>query len=137
TGDTRDSAAVREAVRRARAVLHLAAQVAVTTSLERPMEDFSINALGTLNVLEALRCDNPAAPLLFASTNKVYGRLLDDDSVTLQARGYRPKNPDLAGGVREETPLDLYSPYGCSKGAADQYVRDYARVFGLHTVVLR
>ncbi len=135
--DIRDQAAVREAVGGAEAVLHLAAQVAVTTSLADPIHDFEVNARGTLNLLEAVReqCQPPA--LLFASTNKVYGRLLTDEAVARQGKRYAPLERRLARGVSEEAPLDLYSPYGCSKGAADQYVRDYARVFGLRSVVLR
>jgi CDP-paratose 2-epimerase len=135
--DIRDADAVAAAVARAAAVLHLAGQVAVTTSLERPAEDFEINARGTLNVLEAVRLSNPSAPVVFASTNKVYGRLLDDDAIRRTGERYAPRDPILAAGVDESRPLDLYSPYGCSKGTADQYVRDYARVFGLRTAVLR
>lgn len=135
--DIRDFASVKDAVTRADAVLHLAGQVAVTSSLERPFDDFEINARGTLNVLEAVRLHNPAAPVLFASTNKVYGRLLDDDAIERVNGRYVPRSAALAAGVDEGAPLDLYSPYGCSKGAADQYVRDYARVFGLRSAVLR
>jgi CDP-paratose 2-epimerase len=135
--DIRDPIRVIEAVRDARAVLHLAAQVAVTSSVEKPIDDFEINARGTMNVLEALRLHNPEAPLLFASTNKVYGRLLDDPDIERTDLRYRPRDFRLAGGVANTAALDLYSPYGCSKGAADQYVRDYARVFGLRTAVMR
>lgn len=134
--DVRDAAAVEAAVPQCAAVLHLAGQVAVTSSLERPLEDFDVNARGTLNVLEAVRRHNPQAPLIFASTNKVYGRLLDDDAIERRDGRYVTAGP-LAVGVKEDAPLDLHSPYGCSKGAADQYVHDYARVFGLRTVVLR
>jgi CDP-paratose 2-epimerase len=115
----------------------LAGQVAVTSSLEDPIDDFEINARGTLNVLEAVRQHNPDAPVLFASTNKVYGRLHVADAIRRQGVRYAPADMRFAGGVAEDAPLDLYSPYGCSKGAADQYVRDYARVFDLRTVVLR
>lgn len=135
--DVRDPIPVIDAVREARAVLHLAAQVAVTSSLERPIEDFDTNARGTINVLEAVRLHNPSAPVVFASTNKVYGRLVDDAQIGKRGRRYVPSDPALARGVVESAPLDFYSPYGCSKGTADQYVRDYARVFGLRTVVLR
>ena len=135
--DARDEDAVTAAVSQASAVLHLAAQVAVTTSLEQPREDFQINANGTLNILEAVRLHSPRAPVVFASTNKVYDKVLDEDAVIVAGERYVPRAERFAGGVGEETPLDLYSPYGCSKGAADQYVRDYARVFGLRTVVLR
>jgi CDP-paratose 2-epimerase len=135
--DIRDVEAVNSVVATASAVIHLAGQVAVTTSLERPVEDFEINARGTLNVLEAVRTQNPKAPVLFASTNKVYGRLLSDDAIVRERNRYVPGDKQLAAGVGEAAPLDLYSPYGCSKGTADQYVHDYARVFGLRTVVLR
>jgi CDP-paratose 2-epimerase len=137
TGDIRDPISVIDVVRPARAVLHLAAQVAVTASVIDPIEDFDINARGTLNVLEAVRLHNPSAPIVFASTNKVYGRLLPDDRIGKVGSRHLPKDAELAKGVDETTPLDLYSPYGCSKGAADQYVRDYARVFGLSTAVMR
>jgi CDP-paratose 2-epimerase len=136
-GDVRDSIPVIELVRDAKAVLHLAAQVAVTSSVDNPVDDFEINARGTLNVLEAVRLHNPSAPVLFASTNKVYGRLIRDDQITRKGQRYQPVDPSLAGGVSEAAPLDLYSPYGCSKGAADQYVHDYARVYGLRTAVMR
>src|SRR2546428_7483202 len=102
------------------AVLHLAGQVAVTTSLVDPSTDFDVNARGTLNLLEATRLNSPKAAFVFASTNKVYGQL--------------PKNN---AACKETQPIDFHSPYGCSKGAADQYVRDYARCFGMNTVVLR
>ena len=102
------------------AILHLAGQVAVTTSLADPGTDFDVNARGTLNVLEAVRLHNHDAPLVFASTNKVYGKLDHNNAA-----------------CKETQPIDFHSPYGCSKGAADQYVRDYARCFGMNTVVLR
>jgi CDP-paratose 2-epimerase len=136
-GDVRDSISVIEAVRGAGAVLHLAAQVAVTGSLHDPLDDFETNARGTLNVLEALRLHNPSAPIVFASTNKVYGRLVADEEVEQLGQRYVPTNPEFAEGVDEDAPLDFYSPYGCSKGTADQYVRDYARIYGLDSVVLR
>ncbi|HLH88600.1 MAG TPA: NAD-dependent epimerase/dehydratase family protein [Xanthobacteraceae bacterium] len=135
--DVRDRAAVDDLVGGAAAVLHLAGQVAVTTSLDEPVEDFEINAGGTLNVLEAVRRHNPAAPVIFASTNKVYGRLLDGGAVHRVDGRYAPDEGRFAAGVSEDAPLDFHSPYGCSKGAADQYVHDYARVHGLRTVVLR
>jgi len=128
---------VEGAVRQATAVLHLAAQVAVTTSLENPAEDFAINAAATVDLLENVRRHNPHVPVLFASTNKVYGKLLDDESVACEGQRYVPSDSRLKWGVAENALLDFYSPYGCSKGAADQYVRDYARVLGLRTVVLR
>ena len=135
--DVRDPEAVDALVAASAAVLHLAGQVAVTTSLAKPIEDFEINARGTLNVLEAVRRLNPHAPVIFASTNKVYGRLLEDNAVHRVDGRYVPDAAHLAAGVSEDAPLDFHSPYGCSKGAADQYVRDYARVAGLRTVVLR
>jgi CDP-paratose 2-epimerase len=136
-GDIRDRNLLDQLVGRCTAVLHLAAQVAVTTSLANPFEDFEINAGGTLNVLEAVHRRNPRAPVIMASTNKVYGRLLDDWGIKLCRERYVPTDLRFAGGVSESAPLDFYSPYGCSKGTADQYVHDYARVFGLRTVVLR
>jgi CDP-paratose 2-epimerase len=135
--DIRDPIRVIDAVREARAVLHLAAQVAVTSSLENPVDDFEINVRGTINVLEAVRLHNSEAPLIFASTNKVYGRLIDDTQIERAGQRYLPKDGALAAGVADTMPLDFYSPYGCSKGAADQYVRDYARVFGLRAAVMR
>src|SRR3954452_3051641 len=137
TADIRDSEAVDAAVARASAVIHLAAQVAVTTSLDNPRDDFEINARGTLNVLEAVRQLSPAAPILFASTNKVYGSLFADARGRRSGSRCEPTNPTAQTGIGEEAPLDFHSPYGCSKGAADQYVRDYARVFGLRTAVMR
>jgi CDP-paratose 2-epimerase len=135
--DIREPISVIDAVREASAVIHLAAQVAVTDSVADPLADFEINARGTINVLEAVRLHNPSAPVLFASTNKVYGRLIDDRQILRADQRYQPASPLLADGISENAPLDFYSPYGCSKGTADQYVRDYARVFGLQTVVLR
>jgi CDP-paratose 2-epimerase len=136
-GDVRDSISVIEAVRGAGAVMHLAAQVAVTASLRDPLEDFETNARGTVNVLEAVRMHNSSAPVVFASTNKVYGRLVSDENVEQIGQRYVPTDPEFAEGVGENAPLDFYSPYGCSKGAADQYVRDYARVYDLNSAVLR
>ena len=135
--DTRDAASVRDAVRRASQVFHFAAQVAVTTSLDDPIEDFEVNARGTLNVLEAIRNSGHRPPLFFTSTNKVYGGL---DDVTLEEHDgrYVPAVASIAQhGISEERPLDFHSPYGCSKGAADQYIRDYARSYGMQTVVFR
>jgi CDP-paratose 2-epimerase len=135
--DVRDASTLREAVRGTAAVIHLAAQVAVTTSLEDPVQDFEINARGTLNLLEAVRALPEPPPLLFASTNKVYGTLLAAADLNCEPTRYGPRDPALRGGCDEAMPLDLHSPYGCSKGVADQYVIDYARVFGLRTVVFR
>lgn len=135
--DVRNAAALAKAVNQASQVFHLAAQVAVTTSLADPQYDFDVNARGTINLLEALRGLNDPPPLLFTSTNKVYGAL---DDVKLVKRGlrYEPKDEQtLARGISEARPLDFHSAYGCSKGAADQYVVDYARTFGLPTIVFR
>ncbi|MEN3353561.1 MAG: CDP-paratose 2-epimerase [Betaproteobacteria bacterium] len=135
--DVRDRAAVARAVARTRQVFHFAAQVAVTTSLADPIEDFSINAQGTLNVLEAVRAQPVPPPLVMTSTNKVYGAL-DDVPLACEAQRYAPIASDARTyGISEARPLDFHSPYGCSKGAADQYVRDYARSYGLSTVVFR
>ena len=135
--DVRDADAVRAAVAGAARVFHFAAQVAVTTSLVDPIADFEINARGTLNLLEAIRAlDNPPS-LLFTSTNKVYGHL-DDLHLRIRDRRYEPQEPAVArGGISERRPLDFHSPYGCSKGAAEQYVLDYARTFGLPATVFR
>lgn len=133
-GDVRDDPVVRRAVDGCDAVVHLAAQVAVTTSLADPRADFETNALGTLNVLEAARTAAQPPAVLFASTNKVYGGL-EDVEVAEHATRYAFAEQDL--GIEEEQPLDFHSPYGCSKGAADQYVRDYARIYELPTVVFR
>jgi CDP-paratose 2-epimerase len=135
--DTRDEAAVARAVAKASAVYHFAAQVAVTTSLADPRTDFEVNALGALNVLEAMRALRTPPPLIFTSTNKVYGSL---GNVPLRERAARhePEDDTLrARGIDESQNLDFYSPYGCSKGTADQYVLDHARTFGLPAVVFR
>jgi CDP-paratose 2-epimerase len=116
------------------AIIHLAGQVAVTSSVANPREDFEVNALGTFNVLEAARQLTNRPLVIFASTNKVYGRM-ESVEIAEETTRYAYKS-DLIG-VSEATPLDFHSPYGCSKGAADQYVRDYSRIYGLPTVVLR
>lgn len=116
------------------AVLHLAAQVAVTTSVQNPRMDFEVNALGTLNVLEALRQAKTPPVFIYASTNKVYGEM---EEATIEEDKTRYRLRDLPNGVSERQQLDFHSPYGCSKGAADKYVRDYARIYGLPTVVFR
>ena len=135
--DIRDAPELARAVAEAGAVFHFAAQVAVTTSLVAPRADLEINLLGTVNLLEALRALERPVPVLYASTNKVYGDLPD---ITLEAVGeaYLPADPDLrARGIGEARPLDFHTPYGCSKGAADQYVLDYARSFGIPAAVMR
>jgi CDP-paratose 2-epimerase len=136
-GDIRDEDGVAEAAGAAKAVFHLAAQVAVTTSLVEPREDFDVNLRGTLHVLDALRRRSEPIPLVFASTNKVYGDLADV-ALDRTNEAYVPRDPALrAHGVPETRALDFHTPYGCSKGAADQYVLDYARSFGVPTCVLR
>ena len=115
-------------------VVHLAGQVAVTTSIANPRDDFEANAIGSFNILEAARKAGMGCPILYASTNKVYGGL-GDLEVREEPERYRFASKPC--GVCEEQPLDFHSPYGCSKGAADQYFRDYHRIYGLRTVVLR
>jgi CDP-paratose 2-epimerase len=135
--DIREAAALDAKLREhrdAKAVVHLAAQVAVTTSVVDPRTDFEINALGTFNVLEAVRRQCPEAAVVFASTNKVYGSL---PHAEVKEVGGRYDLVRLEHGVSEDEPLDFHSPYGCSKGAADQYVLDYGRIYGLRTVSLR
>ncbi len=135
--DIRNGGRVKELFQRhadADQVLHLAAQVAVTTSVISPREDFEINALGTFNVLEAMRQTGMGAPLIYSSTNKVYGEMT---SVGTVEQGGRYAYQSLPDGVSEEHNLDFHSPYGCSKGAADQYVIDYHRIYGLRTLVYR
>ncbi len=132
--DIRDYAALQTAIQGADVVLHLAGQVAVTLSVSDPREDFEINALGTFNVLEAVRHVAPNAAVLFASTNKVYGGM---EEVRIEDQGSRYAYVDYTRGIPEEYPLDFHSPYGCSKGSGDQYTRDYARIYGLRTMTLR
>jgi CDP-paratose 2-epimerase len=115
-------------------VIHLAAQTAVTFSVANPREDFEINALGTFNVMEAVRKMEVPPVVLYASTNKVYGSL-DEVAVVEEEKRYSFR--DFPKGISEGHPLDFHSPYGCSKGAADQYVRDYARIYGIRTIVFR
>jgi len=135
SGDIRDFDAVRSAFSgKIERVYHFAAQVAVTTSVVNPREDFEINAAGTFNVLEALREKAPEAVFFYSSTNKVYGGM-EDVPVAEDEQRYRFAT--LPAGISEQQPLDFHSPYGCSKGCADQYVRDYARMYGLKTVVFR
>lgn len=136
-GDVRDRSAVHSAVTTARIVYHLAAQVAVTTSLKDPIADFDTNLIGTLNVLESVRDCSHRPSLLFTSTNKVYGRL---SRIALREE---PRRYDSSGsqtrraGAAEDQPLEFLSPYGCSKGSADQYVLDYARSYAIPAVVFR
>lgn len=136
--DVRDRGAMGALLRRhaaADAVLHLASQTAVTTSIADPVADFETNAIGTFNVLEAVRGEARGRPaVLYSSTNKVYGAL-DHLAITETDRRYVLR--DRPNGIDEREPLNFCSPYGCSKGAGDQYVSDYARIYGLRTVVLR
>ena len=135
--DVRDADRLTRAAADVEAVFHLAAQVAVTTSMTDPREDHDINIGGTFTLLEALRLRREAVPLVFASTNKVYGDLGDLD-FELAGDAYRPVDADVrAHGIAETRPLDFHTPYGGSKGAADQYVLDYARSFGLPAAVIR
>ncbi|MEG9438928.1 GDP-mannose 4,6-dehydratase [Edaphobacter sp. HDX4] len=134
-GDVRDVRTVRQAARGVAQIYHLAAQVAVTTSVEDPETDFEVNVRGTLNVLEAARASEEKPFVLFTSTNKVYGSL-ERLAVEVNGTHYSATDKDFRG-VTESEPLDFHSPYGCSKGAADQYVRDYSRIYDLPTVVFR
>lgn len=133
-GDVRDASLLTATARDADAVVHLASQVAVTTSVLHPREDFEINATGTFNVLEAARLSGKQPVVIYASTNKVYGGM---ESLVVEERATRYAYRDYPHGIPESYPLDFHSPYGCSKGAGDQYVRDYARIYDLPTVVFR
>jgi CDP-paratose 2-epimerase len=135
-GDVRDRAALTAAAQNVDGIYHLAAQVAVTTSVVNPVEDFDINAAGTVNMLEAARTSASEPFVVFTSTNKVYGAM-DDIPVAEGASSYVYALEVDRGGVTEARPLDFHSPYGCSKGAADQYVHDYSRIYGLRTTVFR
>ena len=134
--DIRNQNAVERTVAEAKpdVLLHLAAQVAVTTSVADPREDFEINALGTFNMLEAVRKRSPETFFINASTNKLYGKM---EEVGVEERNGRYEYRDLPNGVGENQQLDFHSPYGCSKGVADQYTIDYARIYGLDTVTFR
>lgn len=133
-GDVRDASLVTEAARGSDVIVHLAGQVAVTTSVINPRDDFENNALGTFNVLEAARLSGRNPIVIYASTNKVYGAMED---VNVIERETRWEYERLPFGAPETQPLDFHSPYGCSKGTGDQYVRDYHRIYGLPTVVFR
>jgi CDP-paratose 2-epimerase len=135
-GDVRDEDELVRVAADVQAAFHFAAQVAVTTSLVDPREDFEINVRGTINLLDAMRVRREPVPIIFASTNKVYGDLADIEFDTLHDR-YEPKSFASRRGIDESRPLDFHTPYGCSKGAADQYVLDYARSFGVPTAVFR
>jgi CDP-paratose 2-epimerase len=133
-GDVRDAALLTASSRAADVIVHLASQVAVTTSVIHPREDFEINAQGTFNVLEAARLNERKPVVIYASTNKVYGEM---EEVKVLEGATRWHYADLPLGCPETQPLDFHSPYGCSKGTGDQYVRDYSRIYDLPTVVLR
>lgn len=133
--DVADFKAIRSVVSCVKFVFHLAAQVAVTTSVEDPLGDFEANIRGTLNVLEAVRSQDSPPGLIYTSTNKVYGSL-DDLDLSRNGTRYEPVDSSF-GGIAESRPLKFQSPYGCSKGAADQYVLDYARIYDLETAVFR
>jgi CDP-paratose 2-epimerase len=133
-GDVRDADLLTKHIQDAEVVVHLASQVAVTTSVIQPREDFQINAQGTFNVVEAARLSKKDPVILYASTNKVYGEM---EEVAIVEKATRYEYVDLPMGAPETQPLDFHSPYGCSKGAGDQYVRDYSRIYGLRSVVLR
>jgi len=132
--DIRDADKLAQVTRDVDIILHLAGQVAVTTSVVDPRSDFEDNALGTFNVLEAARLSGRKPIVLYASTNKVYGGM---EEVRVEEGSTCYKYADLPFGVPETQPLDFHSPYGCSKGAGDQYVRDYYRIYGLNSVVFR
>lgn len=132
--DVRAADRIAQAAKSADVIVHLAGQVAVTTSVIDPRDDFESNAIGTFNVLEAARLSGRNPIFIYASTNKVYGGMED---VALAEEATRWRYKDLTNGCPETQPLDFHSPYGCSKGAGDQYVRDYARIYGLRSVVFR
>jgi len=133
-GDVRNADQIAEAAKDADIIVHLAGQVAVTTSVLNPRDDFEANALGTFNTLEAARLSGRDPIFIYASTNKVYGGM---DDVALKEDATRWLYADLEHGCAETQPLDFHSPYGVSKGAGDQYTRDYARIYGLRSVVFR
>ena len=135
-GDVCDRDAVREAAREVHSVFHLAAQVAVTTSIDAPMDDAAVNVLGTLHLLEEIRGRARPPAVVFTSTNKVYGSLADLELIE-RADRYEPAHSEFAQGVSELRPLSFCTPYGCSKGAADQYVLDWSRSYGVPSVVFR
>jgi len=133
-GDVRKAEEIKKAASSATKIVHLAAQVAVTTSVTDPVTDFQINALGTFNTLEAARASGNNPTFIYSSTNKVYGGMEDVKVVEGETRYDYESLPE---GAAETQPLDFHSPYGCSKGTGDQYVRDYHRIYGLPTVVFR
>lgn len=134
--DIIDSNKVEAAVKGQDIIIHLAAQVAVTTSVEDPVMDFRVNIEGTINLLEAVRKLAPEAIIVYSSTNKVYGQLENLGLHEGETR-YSYSDEHYLEGIDETQGLDFHSPYGCSKGSADQYIRDYARIYGLKTIVFR
>jgi len=132
--DVRDFETLCAAAAPAEIIYHLASQVTVTTSVQDPRHDFEVNALGTFNVLEAARLSGRSPIVIYSSTNKVYGGM---EEVVVIEEASRYSYRDFPHGIAEVHPLDFHSPYGCSKGSGDQYVRDYARIYGLPTVVFR
>jgi CDP-paratose 2-epimerase len=136
-GDVQDPAVVRKALKGVDQVFHFAAQVAVTTSVTDPVADYGVNLGGTMTLLEELRRLDEVPPLLFTSTNKVYGKCKGIE-VAEQGDRYEPSDETVRRfGIGEDQPLQFASPYGCSKGGADQYVLDYADTYGMRTVVFR
>ncbi len=133
-GDVRDFTQLRKAVEDVDTIYHLAAQVAVTTSVQDPRHDFETNAVGTFNMLEAVRLSQRKPVIVYTSTNKVYGGMED---LVIDELAERYAFRDYPQGIAEDRPLDFHSPYGCSKGTADQYMHDYARIYDLPTVVFR
>ncbi len=135
--DIREKEVLQNSVNNATAVFHFSAQVAVTTSITNPLEDYQINLSGTFNILECIRKSSHQPPLFFTSTNKVYGNLENLDFKLKKTR-YEAVNPEIKNkGISEKQALDFHSPYGCSKGAADQYILDYSKTYGLKTLVFR
>ena len=133
-GDIRDAELVNKTAQNKDVIVHLAAQVAVTTSVVQPREDFEVNALGTFNVLEAARLGGTQPIVVYASTNKVYGELED---LKIKEEDTRYRLVDFPNGISEERQLDFHSPYGCSKGCGDQYAHDYFRIYQIPTIVFR
>lgn len=136
TDDIRNQETLKKALSNVKMVFHFAAQVAVTSSISNPLDDFEVNVKGTLNVIEQIRMLREPPPIIMTSTNKVYGNL-SWSSVKKKMRRYVVKEKRIKAGVNESIPLDFHSPYGCSKGAAEQYVLDYSRTYGLKTSVFR
>ncbi len=133
TADIRDASSIKQYIKENEVIIHLAGQVAVTTSIKDPRYDFEVNVLGTFNILEQARLAKHKPLIIYSSTNKVYG----NSKGTIKHTDKRYIDITYPNGISEQQPLDFYSPYGCSKGAADQYVRDYARIYDIPTLVFR